>query len=355
MKTPHISTPRIIELADQIVSDIRNRKLSPGDPYLTAAETARMLRVSSTAANRALQLLSQRKVLQRRQRKGTFVLDLPETHTSSVLRRVHLLVHQNYLKTEGLMADGIIVGMQSALPGAEVHFNFLPPVDEVDYVNQLIGETMRSSDSEGFVLVRSSLAVQRLLHSSGLPVVVNGMLQPSVSGIAWIDKDYRNVGELLAEHLLRNGFQKIAILMRERMYPGDYRVLDAVRDTLEKAGCTAASLILRCLPPDREAIKAAAVQLLEETREPIGMLCRAEPWATGAAAAAEALNRKVGIVISDIYRKSFENPPPYPFTRSLLRPEEIGAHIGRMLAQQARGEASDPDHEIIPVKLELPE
>src|SRR6478672_7370917 len=104
--TGHI--PRIIQLADRIAEDIKQRKLKPGDPYQGTTETAEMLGVSTTAANRAMQVLVKRRLIERRQRKGTFVAIPSSTMPRSPLRRVHLVVHENYLRTEGLLSDGII-------------------------------------------------------------------------------------------------------------------------------------------------------------------------------------------------------------------------------------------------------
>src|SRR5438045_3666201 len=110
--------PRIIELADKIAEDIRSKNLKPGDPYQGTTETAEMLGVSTTAANRAMQVLVKRRIIQRRQRKGTFVAIPSESAPLSPLRRVHLVVQENYLRTEGLLSDGIIVGMHDELPAA---------------------------------------------------------------------------------------------------------------------------------------------------------------------------------------------------------------------------------------------
>jgi DNA-binding transcriptional regulator YhcF (GntR family) len=179
--------PRIIQLADRIAEDIKQRKLKPGDPYQGTTETAEMLGVSTTAANRAMQVLVKRRLIERRQRKGTYVAIPPEDSPSSPLSRVHLLVQENYLKTEGLLSDGVIIGMHDELPAAKVQFNFLPMDDEAGYINDLIREAMRSGKTEGFVLVRASLQVQRTLAGSGLPAVVHGSLHASVPAMAWID------------------------------------------------------------------------------------------------------------------------------------------------------------------------
>ncbi|MFI4875065.1 MAG: GntR family transcriptional regulator, partial [Blastopirellula sp. JB062] len=83
METPNAdSSPTIVSLAGRIQEDIAQKQLGPGDPYLKLAETARMLGVSNGSANRALQLLEQRGVLSRRQRKGTFISSAPNRVSS---------------------------------------------------------------------------------------------------------------------------------------------------------------------------------------------------------------------------------------------------------------------------------
>jgi DNA-binding LacI/PurR family transcriptional regulator len=350
--------PRIIQLADRIAEDIRKRQLKPGDPYQGTTETAEMLGVSTTAANRAMQVLVKRRVIERRQRKGTFVAIPTGVMPASPLSRVHLLVQENYLRTEGLLSDGIIVGMHDELPSAQVQFSFLPMDDQASYISELIGEAMRSGKTEGFVLVRASLQVQRILAGSGLPAVVHGSLHASVPAMSWIDRDHRTGGALMTRHLLSTGFRRIVVLMRDHMFRGDHALFDSVRDTVAQAGGDLSSLTLRCLPPDLLAVKASVLELLDQSpaSEPIGFICRSEPLAVGAEAAATArqlvAGKGVEIVLSDTYRKGSDSPPRWSHLRPALSPEEIGKHIGRMLAQQAVGAMAEPDHEIIPVYLE---
>src|SRR5436190_13702400 len=194
--------PRIIQLADRIAEDIRQKKLKPGDPYPGPTETAEMLGVSTTAANRAMQVLVKRRIIERRQRKGTFVAIPSAAMPSSPLRRVHLVVHETYLRTEGLLSDGVIVGMHDELPATQVQFNFVPSDNDAGQITELISEAMRSGKTEGFVLVRSSLQAQRLIAASGLPTVVHGSLHWSVPRMPWIDRDHRRGGALMTQHLL---------------------------------------------------------------------------------------------------------------------------------------------------------
>ena len=349
--------PRIIELADLIAADIRRRKLRPGDPYQSTLETAGMLGVSTTAANRAMQMLVKRRVLERRQRKGTFVAHPPgKAEVGGLpLRRVHLLVNENYLRTEGLLADGTVIGMHDELPAVQTQFNFLSADHEEKQIQDMIAEAMRSGQMEGFVLVRASLQAQRLIAGSGLPAAVIGSLHPSVPHIPWVDRDHRQAGRLLVQHMLGQGIRRLVVLMRDRMFQGDHLLLDSVRDAMADAQLPIGALTLRCLPADRDAIRAATSDVLRRSSDRTGVICRSEPLAAGAAAAAEEMKLSVGrdvlIATTDVYRKGSEAPPAWPHVRMVLTPEQVGQHIGRMLAQQARGERVEPDHEIVPVEM----
>jgi DNA-binding transcriptional regulator YhcF (GntR family) len=346
MAATDLTKPRILRLADRIQEDIRQRALRPGDPYLTTIETARMLGVNNGLAGRALQLLAKRRVIERRQRKGTFILDPGHQQPAPLLRRVHLLVHRNYLKTEGLLADGVVVGLQKDLPGTDVHFNFLPPWNEGEYVERLVHESLRRSGQEGFVLVRAPLEAQRLVAESGLPAVVHGTLFPSVGGVCSIDRDQYRAGRLLAEYLVEQGCRRVLLLMRERILPGDHLMMDGARDAVDAAGLRPAALGLRCLPADAADARQAILALLGGSDRPTGVLARSEPLAQAAQEAADGVGpiagRPVLITVTDTYGKQG------------ITPEEIGHRIGHMLARQARGEPLEESHETLPVHLHVP-
>lgn len=351
-------SPTITELAQRIEVDIRKRRLKPGDPYIGTAETARMLSVSTTAANRALQLLAKRRVIERKQRRGTFITDPGENHHEHTLQRIHLLVREDHLRKEGLLSDGVVIGMQHQLPGADVQFNFLRANDGVEQVQALVSEALASSVREGFLLVRSSVSTQRALAASGLPTVVLGSLQPSVSTLPWIDRDHRKIGRLLVEYALSHGHERLLLLQRDNVLAGDFELYDGVAAAMAQAGLPAGALIVRNLPADPAAITAEVAHLLKRCGKPFGIIARSRPLADGALAAAMTLKLKPGkniaIAASDIYLRPHDAAPPYPFAQQALDPESIGRHIGRMFAQQAAEEAVDPPHEIIDVKLKFP-
>lgn len=349
--------PNILDVAEQILADIRRRKLRPGDAYLSTADTARLLRVSGSTVNRALQLLAQRGTLQRRQRQGTIIASLAPRRRGRTLERVHLVVREDHLRAEGLWADGVLLGLQGALPGVELQFNFRPQADEADYVNQLIGDVLRSRQSAGLVLVRSTVVTQRLVAASGLPAVVSGTLQPSIRELASLDRDQRQIGVLLAEHLLGQGCQRFCILMRDRLTAGDHAMLDGALATLAEAKTPLAAISIRCLPSDEEAVRAEAGELLVGQRGRTGFLCRSAPLARGADAAADGRaltgRRRPAIVVADM-AQHVPGDAAYPCIETTIEPAAWGACLGQMLATIARGERPEPYRQIIPVRLRTP-
>lgn len=356
--TPHI--PRVMQIASQIEADIRGRQLQPGDAYINTEEVSRMLSISKSTANRAMQLLAKRNMVHRRQRQGVVIGDGIVQPAKPSLRCIHLLVHQNYWKTEGLMADGVLVGIQSALPGVDVQMNFLPLTDDADKVNRVIAGALRSPHPEGFVLVRAPLAIQRLIQSIGLPAVVHGSLYPSVHDLSWVDFDQRQAARLLVERILERGHRRILYLGRDRVFPGDYLFQDSIIDTMAEARLPVSALTIRHLPADQELVKTEVRSLLghnpsTDIASRPGIIARTELLADGAFDAVRsmgmAIDRDITLTAATVYRLGGEKPLRYPHIRSAVDPRRIGEHIGRLLAQQAVGQATKPDHEIVPVVL----
>lgn len=349
--------PAIVDLAERIQSDIKQRKLQPGDPYYTTSETARSFQVSGTTANRALQLLTQRRVLVRKQRAGTFIADPESNLAERPLRRVHLVVHQKYLEREGLLADGILIGLQRELPEAELEFNFLPHRDEEAYMEEIVNRALKSSETEGFVLQRAQVEVQRILQESGLATVVNGLLQPSITGLAHIDRDQGEIGRLLFQHLLEQNCQRVLIVFRDQVTAGDHCLLDAVQREMHGAGWGIDRLTVRCLPADDRAIQVSAQYVLEQSSVKLGILCRSEPAARAIATYLSEQKRiqkkQPKIVVADRFARATV-PCPFPHIQAQLSPEEYGQEIARMLIQQVLGTQPETLFHDVPVELVSP-
>ena len=348
--------PRIVQLARKIELDIQGRNLHAGDPYLTTAQTARMLGVSTTIANRALQFLARNGRLVRKQRRGTYVAEPDPRSGAPPLARVHLVVHQRYMRTEGLLADGVIVGLQSELPGVDVSFNFMPPGSERPYVEELAGSIMQAGQPEGLVLVRANLEVQQMVAQSGLPAVVYGTPYRSISQLSFVDADQGAIGRLLAEHALGQRCEHLFVIMRDQMLPGDSPYLAAIQDVAGEAGFTSDRIRTCFLARDRELIAAEIRHLFEEKRPRPAILCRDEPLADATLEELNRLGMHVGddvvVVVSTIYRRGNEAPPSIPYTQYVDSPVQIGEHLGRLLASCAERKGTRrPEAITLPVKL----
>jgi DNA-binding LacI/PurR family transcriptional regulator len=357
MKICDPGVPSILRIADRIVADIRRRRLKPGDAYLTTAETARFLGVSTTMANRAMQLLVQRQLLDRRQRKGTTVATPVAGARPACLRRVHVLVNRRHVQTEGLLTDGRLIGIQSALPGADIGCHFVPEGGEPAEIDRLVRKILAAREAAGLVMLRASLEAQRALAASGLPAVLSGTPYPSIRGLPWVERDNCQVGRLMAGYLLNQQVRGIAVLMRERTTQGDHLVLDAVRDTMAEAGLPLRALTFRGLPADSAAAAAEIGVLLDAQPGPLGLLCRGTPLAEAARAAIATRSFPRGqrpvVAVCDLFGAAAQHAI-YPHARPVLGPQEWGARIGKLLACQARGERPQPEHELIPVELVVP-
>lgn len=353
MSLGYSQTPRIMELAALLEADIRRRQLRPGDPYLPLTKAARMLGVGSSVANRALQLLEQRGLLERVQRRGTFVRSLHRELSPGAIRRVCMLVNPNYAR-EGVVADGVIVGIQRLLPGADVQFNFLPVTDPTDYVDGLIGEILRAKEPAGLVLTKVPFAVQRAVSDSGLPAVVHGSLYPSIERLGWVEQDNLALARILANYAIGHGAAQVCALTREVMFPGDNVVLQEIGRLLGGGGYRAGSYSVCHLPDDPHAIMAEVAQIVHRHPTDLCLIARSEAKAEAAAASIDRLKlkgrRRPRLIVSGMYQRPAGNYP-HPYVYPAMRAEEIGAAIGGLLASQATNPAAAPGHVVIPVEL----
>lgn len=376
MTEPAASRSGVLELAQRIMDDIRARGLQAGDPYLNTAEAAKRFRVGGGTVHRALQLLAGQGRLDRRQRLGTIVAD-PSPRPAGGPSRVQILVQEGYLRTEGLLGDGVLVGLQRRLPKAELTFRF-HSADDAESAAEAAVAASRSEASGsgggsggcGFLLVRSTAGMQAVFAASGLPALVVGSLHPTVRGLASIDRDQGGIGRLTVERFVERGCTHTAILLRERITAGDHRLLDAAFDSLAQAGRSPAAVRVRMLPADEAAAAAAVEELLAEgpSLAKWGFLCRSRPIQAGtlvalrrtASAGAKAKRKsprdslEAEVVLADYYPQGGD-PPETPWIEPALAPEAWGERIGDMLDRLCQG-VSSPDslRESTPVRLRLP-
>lgn len=353
----------IADLAARIEDDIRRRGLLPGNPYQSTLETARMLQVGTTPANQAMQLLVKRNVLERKQRLGTFVgKGLANNQEGANLNKVHVLLYDHHLIDEGIFASGFLMGLQSALPGTQIQFDFVPPspLEESPYLTEMIDGALRNQSADGFVLFNSTVEVQVAFRDSGLPVVVAGGLYASIQDLPFVDRDQRQIGRLVSEYLLDRGHRRIVMVTRQRpgLGPGEYMAADAVGEVAAAAGLYANTLMIRCLPHNPTIVRDELIRIIESSDELPGIFLR--PWQMIGPIyeAIQAVGLKpqqdVAVVVADYYRSMSAPAPQYPVIRPEWTLEENGAQMGKLLLARLRNEEIDSQGTRIPVRLEIP-
>jgi GntR family transcriptional regulator, arabinose operon transcriptional repressor len=357
MASVETQSPRASQLADRLVADIKSRRLKAGDRYLTTAEAASLLSVGNGAANRALQVLERRRLIVRQQRRGAYVVDPLQQKEGLPLHRVHFLVHQKYLRTEGVGQDESLLGIERQLPGVPVQISFLPVSNEADFVEELLNESAKAKRQVGFVLVRASYETQRLLADRRVPAVVNGTVYPSIDGLACLTPDMKQAGAILARHLLGLGRKRIAYFNRQIAYGGDQLTIEGILSSLFEAGCGFDALTLRFLPTVSEVYAAEATRLLKLPKGPRGFVCRTVRMADDVVAAGKALGMSPGkdfeVAVCDYYLKANELPR-FAWSRPQISSEELGARLAQLLISQVTKHDEPVGAHVVPVELEVP-
>jgi DNA-binding LacI/PurR family transcriptional regulator len=335
------ASSNIVDLAGRIRADIKQRALKPGDQYLNSADAAKQFQVSTHAANRALQLLAKRRVVTRKQRLGTVIaMEEDAARDSTAIDRIHLLVREDYFKSEGVLADGVVMGLQGEMPRVGIQFNFLPRNEERPYVEELVGQVLKADGQEAFVLVRASLITQRIVAQSGCPAVVHGTPYPSVEPLCSIDRDHALEAELLVEHLVkRSKAEKIVLLMRERLHAGDHLFLDAIHQEMGRVGLGHNGLILRCMPTDVDLVEVELDRILDaDPKTPTGVICATEFLADIGKEVTKKKtsngNPRHSVALMSFYRRPGHSDPDVPHLHARVTPEQIGADIANLLMRQ---------------------
>ncbi|MBN2291224.1 MAG: GntR family transcriptional regulator [Pirellulales bacterium] len=359
MSTQNQKTQRVLQLADMIVSDIRDKGLGAGDRYLSTIETARMLKVDTTDVNKAMQLLVKRHVLMRRQRLGTFVgKGLDRGHVAG-LRKVRIFVSYSEVRDEGLFDSEIMMGLQESLPHVKLSVDFISREREAKELNHLIGEILRNPEPEGLILTASTLFIQRAVAASGLPAVVLGHLHPSVKGLSFVDSNPFQIGRELTNYLLGRECGRIVCVFRQHMLPGDHIMLDTVAKTLSEHGEPGFNLAVRCLPFDRAVIAAEVEHFLDTSEEPVGFLVRVAPKADlvydTICERFEESRATAMVVSADDRYGSDGKERPYARIRPQISQKELGKLLGRMLVERAENGPAHIQSELLEMQLIYPE
>ncbi len=352
---PKLKIPKIVQLAEKLEEDIRKRGLVSGDIYMNAAEVAKKLRTSGSTANRVLQILAGRGVVERAQKRGTIIVNPNPTPPARTIQRIHMITFQDSVKQSGLMNDPVIVGMQRSLPSAMIQFNFLPPLGDSTHLENLISEAKRSPDLVGIVLTKAPYHAQKMVEASGLPTVVHGYLHPSVTNLAWITIDYEASGKLIGKLFVKQKFNRLVVVLPERaILPGDHRLISGITQQLKVAKYDAGTIQVCCLPQDEDVLHTWLKHEIGAQKDGVMLACHPEMLAAAPLKGLRKLGlsrKRCEVVVLDEHGKvQSKLSEPLPRIYSPVPEEEMGAHIAELLNAQLQNNGG-PTHEVLGVEL----
>ncbi len=351
-----VRIPRVIQLAEQLATKIRASGLKRGDPYMNAAAVASELHVSASTANRVLQILAERGIVERAQKRGTLIGNPDPEQPVHAIRRVHMITFQDSVKQTGLMTDPVIVGMQRKLPGAMIQFNFFPSNGNPDHLTHLLDEARRAVDPVGLVLTKASGHAQLMVAESKVAAVIHGYPQMGVKRLPWITMDYAEIGRLAARFCVDSHCERLALVLPDRpILEGDYRLISGAQTALAEAGYSADAFTMRCHAVDGwdafDWMRACAKQRVGKT-----LFLLHPKFINGHSAEAleKALpmrNRSEIVVLDEHGHLRVKLSRSVQRVSTPIIENEIGERIAELLATQASGEKTGTAGEILPVEM----
>jgi len=338
-----IFTPEITvsSLAELLRRDIRQRNLRTGDPYMSTAEAAKFLGVSTFLANRTLQLLQKQSVLVRSQRRGAIITSpFADAQSRAVPTRIKLLLGEDIFRHHPSFYEEIINGLQAILKISRPEQHKLSAREESKIVDDLIAEILATREHVGLVLAGAPLHAQRHVANSGLPAIVLGTVFPSVTNLPSLDQDFFGVMEEIVLLFRRKKCRRYAVFFLNRMYPGNHLLLRALGIAMQKQGLNLRQLTIRCLPFDHDVCRAEARRLLE-SGEKVGFICHLPLFAEAVEDAYKSATKKTKpeICISNALLDP-EGSRKFHRIEISMEPTEIGKQLGRQFLNAGRSAIS---------------
>jgi DNA-binding LacI/PurR family transcriptional regulator len=344
-------------VARRIEGDIRARGLRSGDRYLSVSDAAHMFGVSAATAHRAMDLLVSRKLLVRQHGRGTFVGDgapAPRRGLATRVRTVQILLPE---EQEGVspfpMAEPILHAVRRGIGGVNVQFAFVPAFGAVEYVRELVGAAHEAGQLAGVIPISCPRDVYAYLDRLDVPMVVLGSLCPDQDHIASVDADYRQVGRLLAGHMVGRKHRRMAVFVGGEGRPGDHAFLDGISDVLTEAGLPHNAMTVRIFPRDFDAFRAQVAELLSRPDRPDGVICGTSRLVEVVVATAASLGLSVPGDLDLAYYGESTGGTDATLTRVEMteRFESVAGTLAGMLKRLIAAERVDPRRVIVPVRL----
>jgi DNA-binding LacI/PurR family transcriptional regulator len=359
MLTQETQSPHVKALAERLVADIRRRGLGVGDRYLTTEEVSRSLGVGKAVAGKAMRHLAEREILISRQRSGTFIGPGVDPQRHSKLRTIFVLLPAGDATATHWSFHPFIIGIRKAIPDINVQFTFVPDVDAVPYVQELINTARSVGQFGGVVSVSCAPQVYRYLAELHVPAVVYGSLYSAELPITSVDVDSRTSGQLLTQYLIDRGHRRMAFVMAGGGRPGDNAFFDGISEALAASGLPHNALIQRLVRSDIEALRATARELLEDPGRPTAIITRGSIQVDLIASVAKELALAVPDDLEIVFDHEDQTLPRidmsmYPHVEPQMSFVEIAETIGNIVKEMSEGIVGSPRRVMIPVAFHEP-
>ncbi len=341
---------RVKESAERLKRHIRSSQLRPGDRYLKPEDAGRMLGESVTTVQRAMALLAEHNILERRRKAGTFIGEAAVAAKAQPLQCVHVLLPEvcsgEIWAYQSVLQQ--IEGMRLTLPGVSIRFDFMPK-DQVSFAQQVVEQF--GDDLIGVVLILSSRELRAFFNESAVPTVVMGGSEANFENLCWIYLNQTETGQKLTDYLLDRGHRKIATVMREVWSFGEHEIHDSIAKTLSKHGLEADSLMIRSAPVEAGIVRDLAKKLFLEPNPPTGFICRTDLQAEWIRQVAEEIGMLKKIDITACSITGLIGKPRFVCTVCDTPPKERGQDLGRMLSGMASNNPPKNRNRTFSVKL----
>lgn len=346
-------------LVERIVEDILSRNLSPGDPYLTAAEAGSQFGVSRATADRALQVLTERNILSRQRGQGTFIgpaampLNSTPTQKSSAFPEQIVLISPH----ESSHSQYIFQMLVSRMPTSIIKAISLPDDLPLAYTRHQI-ELIKNEPARSVAVAMSAGSkIYQLLAEERIPTLILGSTNYTSPMMIPLDRDAKQAGFELLRFLGGRGHKRFVLFLSSSGLTGTHRFLDGISGMLSHAGLPASALTQRFVPNDPEELKILVRDVLRGRDRPTGVICNKLATAIHALEVAESLRlnipRDLEIVFSD---SLFVEVPDgrFPYARPVLSPMEAFQRAMELIGVLRDQRNANPTEELIPIRMEIP-
>ncbi len=209
----------------------------------------------------------------------------------------------------------IICGAEHELNRRGYHLTLFNLDKDTKKIDRSLKDAMTGKSADGIILNSAFVTpqVERIMLDHDFPHICIG--KPKFNTIlSWIDTNHSLSANMAVDHLLNRGCTKLAFMGGQS---GDEIFLDRLNGfetALQRNGMTIPDGFITYNEPDIDVIYASALQLLQRSSRPDGIICTNSLMAAGTIRAVEALSL---VLPDDVALVAFDD---YPFT-PLLSPK----------------------------------